>query len=56
MERRIIHKFMRKFVMPENGNLENIKAVCEDGVLTITVDKLPPPQPKNPKTIEVKIA
>ncbi|KAL1532599.1 17.3 kDa class II heat shock protein-like [Salvia divinorum] len=27
-----------------------------DGVLTVTVEKLPPPQPKKPKTIEVKIA
>ncbi|KAF2304297.1 hypothetical protein GH714_029586 [Hevea brasiliensis] len=28
----------------------------KDGVLTVTVDKLPPPEPKKPKTIEVKIA
>ncbi|KAF2304306.1 hypothetical protein GH714_029653 [Hevea brasiliensis] len=27
-----------------------------DGVLTVTVEKLPPPEPKKPKTIEVKIA
>ncbi|RVW52394.1 17.9 kDa class II heat shock protein [Vitis vinifera] len=25
-------------------------------VLTVTVEKLPPPEPKKPKTIEVKIA
>ncbi|KAK9946231.1 hypothetical protein M0R45_011706 [Rubus argutus] len=55
MERRV-GKFMRKFVLPENANADAISAVCQDGVLTVTVDKLPPPQPKKPKTIEVKIA
>jgi HSP20 family protein len=55
MERRV-GKFMRKFVLPENANVEGVSAVCQDGVLTVTVNKLPPPEPKKPKTIEVKIA
>ncbi|XP_031091873.1 17.2 kDa class II heat shock protein-like [Ipomoea triloba] len=55
MERRV-GKLMRKFVLPENANKEKITAVCQDGVLTVTVEKLPPPQPKKPRTIEVKIA
>nr|XP_016511454.1 PREDICTED: 17.3 kDa class II heat shock protein-like [Nicotiana tabacum] len=55
MERRI-GKFMRKFTLPENANIDVISAVCQDGVLTVTVQKLPPPEPKKPKTIEVKIA
>ncbi|KAK3037262.1 hypothetical protein RJ639_029674 [Escallonia herrerae] len=55
MERRI-GKFMRKFVLPENANIEAISAVCQDGELTVTVRKLPPPEPKKPKTVEVKIA
>ncbi|XVE70863.1 hypothetical protein DITRI_Ditri10aG0104900 [Diplodiscus trichospermus] len=55
MERRV-GKFMRKFVLPENANTNAISAVCQDGVLTVTVEKLPPPEPKKPKTIEVKIA
>ncbi|TXG61849.1 hypothetical protein EZV62_013212 [Acer yangbiense] len=55
MERRV-GKFMRKFALPENANTDAISAVCQDGVLTVTVEKLPPPQPKKPKTIEVKIA
>ena len=55
MERRI-GKFMRKFALPENANTDKISAVCQDGVLTVTVEKLPPPEPKKPKTIEVKIA
>ncbi|KAJ7966387.1 17.3 kDa class II heat shock protein-like [Quillaja saponaria] len=54
MERRV-GKFMRKFVLPENANTDAISAVCQDGVLTVTVQKLPPPEPKKPKTIEVKI-
>ncbi|CAN6682428.1 unnamed protein product [Malus baccata var. baccata] len=54
MERRV-GKFMRKFVLPENANVDAISAVCQDGVLTVTVEKLPPPEPKKPKTIEVKI-
>ncbi|GAB4836974.1 hypothetical protein Ancab_001888 [Ancistrocladus abbreviatus] len=55
MERRV-GKFMRKFALPENANTEVIKAVCRDGVLTITVEKLPPPEPKKPKTIQVQVA
>lgn len=55
MERRV-GKFMRKFVLPENANIEKISAVCQDGVLNVTVEKLPPPEPKKPKTIEVKVA
>ncbi|RVX17419.1 17.2 kDa class II heat shock protein [Vitis vinifera] len=43
---------MRKFVLPENANSDKISAVCQDGVLTVTVEKLPPPEPKKPKTIE----
>ena len=55
MERRM-GKLMRKFVLPENANTDAISAVCQDGVLTVSVQKLPPPEPKKPKTIEVKIA
>ncbi|KAJ6733017.1 HEAT-SHOCK PROTEIN 20 FAMILY MEMBER [Salix koriyanagi] len=55
MERRV-GKFMRKFVLPENANTDAISAVCQDGVLTVCVEKLPPPEPKKPKTIEVKVA
>ncbi|CAA7402969.1 unnamed protein product [Spirodela intermedia] len=55
MERRV-GKFMRKFSLPENTNTNAISAVCQDGVLTVSVEKLPPPEPKKPKTIEVKVA
>ncbi|XP_027084891.1 17.3 kDa class II heat shock protein-like [Coffea arabica] len=55
MERRV-GKFMRKFALPENANTDAISAVCQDGVLTVTVQKLPPPEPKKAKTIQVQIA
>nr|5DS1_A Chain A, 17.1 kDa class II heat shock protein [Pisum sativum]5DS1_B Chain B, 17.1 kDa class II heat shock protein [Pisum sativum]5DS1_C Chain C, 17.1 kDa class II heat shock protein [Pisum sativum] len=38
MERRI-GKLMRKFVLPENANIEAISAISQDGVLTVTVNK-----------------
>lgn len=49
------NKFMRKFTLPENANKDAISAVVQDGVLTVTVEKLPPPEPKKPRTIDVKI-
>ncbi|KAL6534043.1 hypothetical protein OROHE_013876 [Orobanche hederae] len=52
MERRF-GKLLKKFVLPENADKEKLSAVCENGVLTVTVEKSPPPQPKNPKVIEV---
>lgn len=45
MERRAV-KFMRKFHLPSNADTEHISAVCKDGVLTVTVPKVPPPVPK----------
>ncbi|KAL4301518.1 hypothetical protein HN51_052937 [Arachis hypogaea] len=55
MERRV-GKFLRKFSIPDNANKDTISALCTDGVLTVTVQKLPPPEPKKAKTIEVKSA
>lgn len=54
LERRAPPKFMRKFRLPENSNVSAISAKCENGVLTVTVEKLPPP-PKS-KTVEVTIS
>ncbi|MQM12557.1 hypothetical protein Taro_045476 [Colocasia esculenta] len=55
MERRV-GKFMRKFSLPDDANTDAVTAICQDGVLTVTVEKVPPPQPKKPKTVEVKVA
>ncbi|KAM0968099.1 hypothetical protein ACFX13_016822 [Malus domestica] len=51
-----VEKFMRKFVPPENANLETISAVAQGGVLTVRVEKLPPPEPKRAKSIQVNVA
>ncbi|KAL4334745.1 hypothetical protein GQ457_07G031010 [Hibiscus cannabinus] len=54
LERKAPQKLMRKFRLPENANVSAITAKCENGVLIVVVEKLPPP-PK-PKTVEVAIA
>ncbi|EOY27354.1 HSP20-like chaperones superfamily protein [Theobroma cacao] len=54
LERKPPQKRMRKIRLPENANASAITAKCENGVLTVVVEKLPPP-PK-PKTVEVAIA
>lgn len=52
---RRLGKFLKKFALFDNANLDAISAVYQDGVLTVTVEKLPPPEPKEPKTIEVRV-
>ncbi|KAI3711944.1 hypothetical protein L1987_70493 [Smallanthus sonchifolius] len=53
LERRT-KKLTRKFRLPENCNVSAITAKCENGVLTVVVEKLPP-APKS-KTVEVAIS
>ncbi|KAJ7546445.1 hypothetical protein O6H91_08G040600 [Diphasiastrum complanatum] len=48
-------KFLRKFNLPANANLENISAACQDGVLTVVVPKAPPLEPHRPKTFDVPV-
>ncbi|KAM1012897.1 hypothetical protein ACFX2I_042966 [Malus domestica] len=55
MERRL-GKYLKKFVLPDNADIEKISAECQDGVLTITVAKRPLPEPKKPKAIQVQIS
>ncbi|KAK3436033.1 hypothetical protein EUGRSUZ_C00684 [Eucalyptus grandis] len=52
MERRT-GKFLRRFALPENANVETVTAACQDGVLRVAVEKVRPPEPKT-KTIKVK--
>lgn len=54
MERRAPQKLMRKFRLPDNCNVSAITAKCENGVLTVAVEKMPPP-PKS-KSVEVAIS
>ncbi|KAH9805156.1 SHSP domain-containing protein [Citrus sinensis] len=46
-------KYLKKFVLPDNADTDNITAVSQDGVLTITVHKKPLPEHMKPKTIQV---
>ncbi|KAI3789867.1 hypothetical protein L2E82_02671 [Cichorium intybus] len=54
LERRPPRNLMRKFRLPDNCNMSAISAKCENGVLTVTVEKIPPP-PKS-RTVEVAIS
>lgn len=49
-------KFLRQFQLPKNVDLEKISASSEDGVLTVKVPKIPPPDPEKPRTIEVQFS
>nr|ABK23498.1 unknown [Picea sitchensis] len=37
-------KFLRRFRLPENAKVEEVKAAMENGVLTVTVPKQPQPK------------
>lgn len=54
LERRSAQKLLRKFKLPDNADVSSITAKCENGVLTVAVEKLPPP-PKS-KTVQVAIS
>ncbi|KAK7286854.1 hypothetical protein RJT34_22159 [Clitoria ternatea] len=45
-------KFQRKFRLPENAKTDEVKASMENGVLTVTVPKVPEKKPEI-KTIEI---
>lgn len=47
--------FMRRFRLPNNADPKNIKASTENGVLTVVVPKVPPPEPQKPKVIDVQV-
>ncbi|KAJ0983765.1 hypothetical protein J5N97_002121 [Dioscorea zingiberensis] len=55
LERKAMLKLLRKFRLPEDANPAAITAKCENGVLTVTVEKLPPPPESKPKTVEVTV-
>ncbi|XP_002961434.2 17.3 kDa class II heat shock protein [Selaginella moellendorffii] len=48
-------KFMRKFNLPANAALDSVSAACQDGLLTVVVPKIPPPEPYKPKTYDINV-
>lgn len=54
MERSPVNLF-RKFTLPSDANADAITANCVDGVLTVTVPKIPPPEPAKPKAVKIAV-
>jgi len=38
--------FLRRFRLPENTNVDQVKALVQDGVLTVTIPKMQKPKPQ----------
>ncbi|KAK9756039.1 hypothetical protein RND81_01G068900 [Saponaria officinalis] len=53
LERSAVQKMMRKFRLPQDADVGSISAKCENGVLTVTVAKVPP---SKPKTVQVAVS
>ena len=49
-------KFLRRFSLPENADVEKIVAKCENGVLAVNVPKKAPKEPEKPKVVDVHIS
>ncbi|KAK1288746.1 18.6 kDa class III heat shock protein [Acorus calamus] len=54
MERNAYTRFMRKFRLPVDADLSAISARCENGVLTVSVEKAPPVAKS--KTVDITVS
>ncbi|CAI7756579.1 unnamed protein product [Closterium sp. NIES-53] len=48
-------KFLRRFRLPDNVEVDKIAATSENGVLTVTLPKFKPPEPKKPAIVDIPI-
>ncbi|KAL6344762.1 hypothetical protein AAG906_002668 [Vitis piasezkii] len=48
-------KFLKRFVLAKNADMDTISSIYQDGVLTVTVEKKYLPETKPRKTIEVRV-
>lgn len=55
VERNAVAKFLRKFNLPANVNLDTIAATCRHGLLTVIVHKIPPPPLPRPKNFDIPV-
>ncbi|EOA36291.1 hypothetical protein CARUB_v10010546mg [Capsella rubella] len=55
LERRLAQNLVKKFRLPEDADVAAVTAKYQDGVLTVTVGKLPP-QPPKPKTVQIAVS
>uniref|UniRef100_A0A1J3EAQ1 17.4 kDa class III heat shock protein n=1 Tax=Noccaea caerulescens TaxID=107243 RepID=A0A1J3EAQ1_NOCCA len=55
LERRLLQNLVKKFRLPEDADVAAVKAKYQEGVLTVTVGKLPP-QPPKPKTVQISVS
>ncbi|XP_010462306.1 PREDICTED: 17.4 kDa class III heat shock protein [Camelina sativa] len=55
LERRLAQNLVKKFRLPEDADVSAVTAKYQDGVLTVTVGKLPP-QPPKPKTVQIAVS
>ncbi|XP_050213237.1 17.4 kDa class I heat shock protein-like [Mercurialis annua] len=46
-------KFMRRFRLPENAKIDEVKASMENGVLTVTVPKAEPEKKPEVKSVQI---